>query len=75
MINTLVALTFILYSINMNIWMMLNKDFQETNKNTFFNMLKHYNIDTYKFMSIYQSIMYKSTFVFMVIGALLLVRG
>ena len=75
MINTLVALTFILYSINMNIWMMLNRDFQENNRHPFFNMLRHYNVDTYKFMSIYQSIMYKSTFVFIVIGVLLLVRG
>lgn len=75
MFDKIIYLTFVMYSLNMNIFIMMKTDFDNAKKNSFFNMLTHYKIDTYKFMKTYQSIMYKSSFFFILIGMIMLIRG
>lgn len=74
MIEYLVYITFIMYSININIFIWLISDFNAGRDNMFFRTLERHKIPIDRFMLSFRGVLYKSSYLFILLGVILLIR-
>jgi len=74
MYNIVIALVFILYSLNINLFLLYSSKFKLGEDTKFFQGLKNTGKDVFYIMQSYQKLIIRANYLFIIVGCFILIK-